>query len=189
MATEKHDWIYILAGIILALTARPAVAAPSNQPQTFQLTAAAFRDRGRMPVVFARREVPGGQNISPSLSWSSPPRGTKSLALLCLDLHPVARRWIHWLAINLPGNVNHLPRNASGRAMPAGCRELNNSFGFPGWGGPQPPPGTGVHEYIFSLYALSCERINSEIKNEAQFLAAIKGKVLGVARLTGLFAR
>ncbi|MBW1644752.1 MAG: YbhB/YbcL family Raf kinase inhibitor-like protein [Deltaproteobacteria bacterium] len=179
---------FLLAAVLLlTLAAQPATAA-AKPGKNFILTAADFTDQGPIPVALAR-PLAGGRNLSPALRWENAPAGTKSFALICVDLHPVARRWVHWLVINIPAAITSLPRNASGRAMPAGCRELRNSFGDYGWGGPQPPPGTGSHRYVFSLYALNTEKINADIASESQLLAAIEGKVLGVARLTGFFGR
>jgi phosphatidylethanolamine-binding protein (PEBP) family uncharacterized protein len=74
--------------------------------------------------------------------------------------------------------------------MPAGSMELRNSFGLVGWGGPQPPKGTGVHQYEFLLYCLNIEKLNlSSDANLAAFNKAIEGKVLATARLQGTYVR
>jgi Raf kinase inhibitor-like YbhB/YbcL family protein len=179
--------------IVAAFTLSAFKAAPVNIKEkqkaanVFQLSSADFRDNGIMPVELARKGVCGGKNISPSLQWINIPPGTKSFALLCIDLHPVASRWMHWMVINIPAGGNSIPSGASRRHMPRNSRELLNSFGEIGWGGPQPPKGTGFHQYVFTLYALDVEKIAADIEDEEQFQAAIRGKVLGKATLTGLF--
>jgi Raf kinase inhibitor-like YbhB/YbcL family protein len=157
----------------------------------FALKSSAFEDGQRMPVKYANTGVGGGQNISIPLSWENPPEGTKSFAVATVDRHPVANNWVHWLVINIPGSVISLPEGASGtNNMPAGAKELNNTFGFQGYGGPQPPPGTGDHDYETTIYALNVEGLNLEANTSlGQFMDAIQGRVLGSAKLTGKFSR
>ncbi len=95
-----------------------------------------------------------GDNISPELHWAWIPPGTEALIVSCIDIHPIARHWIHWLVINLPPSIDSLAEDISGGNLPEGAIELKNSFGKPGYGGPRPPAGTGFHEYVFTVYAL-----------------------------------
>jgi hypothetical protein len=74
--------------------------------------------------------------------------------------------------------------------MPPGCQELRNSFGKPGYGGPQPPPGTGDHPYVFTLYALSTDKLALPVDTSlAAFQKALEGKVLATATVTGFYGR
>lgn len=132
----------------------------------------------------------GGSNVSPPLSWSGAPEGTMSFALECVDLAPIAHRWVHWLIVGIPAEVTSLVAGASRARMPAGARELSNGYGATGWGGPQPPVGSGVHEYHFTLYALNTARI--EVADDAsldEFHAALRANVLASGSLTGTFQR
>ena len=153
----------------------------------FILSSSSFRAKGVIAAKFARKAIPGGQNISPELHWGNPPKGTKSFAIICLDMHPVAHRWIHWMVINIPHDITSLPENASMKKMPEGTIELINSFGGYGYGGPQPPAGTGYHKYVIAIFALNTSEIDAEPKDEVSFLRAIKGKVLGTASIYFLF--
>ena len=130
----------------------------------------------------------GGKNVSPPLSWSDPPEGTKSFALSMVDPHPVANNWVHWLVINIPKDASSLEEGASGKKMPSGARELRNSFRDTGYGGPRPPKGSGDHPYVFTLYALDVEKLDLEANASLpRFNEALKGKILAEARLTGKF--
>ena len=74
--------------------------------------------------------------------------------------------------------------------MPPGAVELVNSFGFAGYGGPMPPPGTGEHPYVFTVYALKVEKLDlSGQLSLHQFQEAIAPYLLGKAWITGYFGR
>lgn len=154
-----------------------------------QLSSSAFKDGGKIPV---QNVMPGagGKNLSLPLSWAGAPAGVKSFALSIIDLHPVAHKWVHWVVINLPADTASLAEGASGKKMPPAAVELLNSFGQSGYGGPQPPRGTGDHPYIVTLYALSVPKV--EIGGQpdaAAFNRALQGKILAQATITGYFGR
>jgi Raf kinase inhibitor-like YbhB/YbcL family protein len=102
----------------------------------------------------------------------------------------VAQNWVHWLVINIPANAASLEEGASRKKMPRGSIELKNSVGEIGYGGPQPPKGTGDHPYVFTLYALSVEKLDLETSvSLSVFKKALDGKVLGSATITGKYGR
>ena len=102
----------------------------------------------------------------------------------------MAHNWVHWLVINLPGDSKGLEEGASGRSMPTGAVELDNSFGKPGYGGPQPPPGSGDHPYVATLYALNVPRLDLKQHTDlADFHKAMEGKILATAKITGYYGR
>ena len=156
---------------------------------TMILSSPAFSDGKRIPVVYTRPAV-GGKNISPPLTWSGIPEGTKSLALSVIDPHPVARNWVHWMVVDISPETEGLAEGASGKIMPQNSREIVNSFGKPGYGGPQPPSGTGDHPYVFTLYALDVESLDlPEDASLSWFLERLQGHILAESSLTGYFGR
>lgn len=179
----------LLIGLVVGgMLTNAVIAEPGTvKKKAFTLSSTSFKKSGNIPAKFATEKVKGGKNISPELHWVNAPKGTKSFALICVDLNPVAKRWVHWMVINIPADVKSIELNASLEKMPAACIELDNSYGDEGWGGPQPPKNTGIHKYVFGIYALKVEKIESKPKNEKQFLKAIKGKVISKAILTGFF--
>jgi Raf kinase inhibitor-like YbhB/YbcL family protein len=157
--------------------------------QAMQLQSSAFTDGGKIPQQYVMPGA-GGKNLSLPLAWSGAPAGTKSLALTIIDPHPVAHNWVHWLVADIPGNATSLPEGASGKKMPPGAVELQNSWGELSYGGPQPPKGTGDHPYVVTLYALNVSKLDLKpTAGWADLKKAMEGKILGTATITGYYGR
>lgn len=154
-----------------------------------EITSSAFKDQEKIPTQYIMPGA-GGKNISVPLSWKNIPSGTRSFALSVVDPHPVAQNWVHWLVINIPPNISSLEEGASRKKMPPGSMELKNSFGDIGYGGPQPPKGTGDHPYVFTLYALSVEKLDLGANTSlSAFKKALEGKILDSTTITGKYGR
>lgn len=154
-----------------------------------ELLSSVFKDGEKIPIQYVMPGA-GGKNISVPLSWKNVPSGTKSFALSMVDPHPVAQNWVHWLVINIPANAVSIEEGASRKKMPPGTAELNDSSGSIGYGGPQPPKGTGDHPYVFTLYALNAEKLNLGVNTSlTAFKKALEGKVLVSTTLTGKYGR
>jgi len=154
-----------------------------------EIISSAFKDGGKIPIQYVMPGA-GGKNVSLPLSWKNIPPGTKSFALSIVDIHPVAQNWVHWLVINIPKEVTSLEEGASRKRMPQGSVELRNSFGDVGYGGPQPPRGTGDHSYVVTLYALNVEKLDLKTDTSlSAFKKAIEGKVIASASITGKYGR
>ncbi len=154
-----------------------------------EISSKAFKEMERIPD---RHVMPaaGGENVSIPLAWTDPPKGTGSFAVTIVDPHPIANDWIHWMVINIPPHVRSLDEGASGHSMPSGAVELMNSFGKRGYGGPQPPKGTGEHPYVCTIYALNTDNLDFEGKPVlSEFKNAIRGKVLEHRSVTGVFSK
>ena len=178
-------FIFLITSVLLITS---AIISSYGDP-VMKLTSPAFTDGGKIPVPHVMPGA-GGQNISLPLSWTDAPAGAKSFALSIVDPHPVARNWVHWLVVNIPPDANSLAPGASGKKMPPGAVELNSSFGDPGYGGPQPPRGSGDHPYVVTIYALNAPHLDLDRGTTlAAFQKALAGKVLASASLTGYFGR
>jgi Raf kinase inhibitor-like YbhB/YbcL family protein len=154
-----------------------------------EISSSAFKDQGKIPIQYVMPGA-GGKNISIPLTWKNVPAGTKSFALSIVDPHPVAQNWVHWLVINIPKEVTSIEEGASKKKMPFGSMELKSSFGDIGYGGPQPPKGTGDHPYVVTLYALNVEKLDLGVNTSlSAFKKAIEGKVIESASITGKYGR
>ena len=160
-----------------------------NAKQTFVLKSNAFSHNQRLDTKFCFTGVSGGQNISLPFNWEDLPKNIQSYALIIHD--PDGGNWIHWAVFNIPANCTAIDEGASGKNMPEGSLELNNEFGTSGYGGPQPPTGSGTHRYIVTLYALNTSAITdiSGFRNYATLNSLLKGKVIGSASITGTYSR
>jgi Raf kinase inhibitor-like YbhB/YbcL family protein len=157
--------------------------------EAMEVSSAAFKDGERIPIQYVMPGA-GGNNISIPLAWKNIPVGTKSFCLSIVDPHPVAQNWVHWLVINIPTQVTSIEEGASKKKMPRGSIELKNSWGEIGYGGPQPPKGTGDHPYVVTLYALNVEKLDLGVNTSlSAFKKAIEGKVIGSASITGKYGR
>jgi len=149
----------------------------------------AYDEGSMIPPRFATRKVAGGTGASVPLRWENEPAGTRSYVLTMIDHHPVAHEWLHWLVVDIPLGAHELPEGASRTgAMPAGAMELGNTGGRAGYGGPQPPVGSGPHRYEVTIHALDVPRLGVHADATlGEVRAAMHGHVLGTASLTGYF--
>ena len=143
----------------------------------FMLSSDDFKDGAALDPAFTC----DGKNVPPGLKWSGEPAGTKSFALTLEDLDAPRGSFTHWLIVDIPAGVNYLEREGK---LPVPARELKNSFGEPGYGGPCPPSGT--HRYIFTLYALSAARLEG---SQTSIEKSIPKLMLAKAALTSRYSR
>lgn len=104
-----------------------------------------------------------GENISPQLSWSNAPKGTKSFAITMYDPDaPTGSGWWHWVVFDIPSDVNKILENAGNiekKLMPKDAIQSLTNYGVPGYGGPCPPENHGIHQYIITVYALKVDKL------------------------------
>jgi Raf kinase inhibitor-like YbhB/YbcL family protein len=134
----------------------------STNKISYIIKSSAFKNNGKIPKKYTNK-TNGGKNISIPLKWENAPSNTKSFCLIIVDNHPVANNFIHWFIINIPANIFELQENISLTKIPSGVIELNNSYGYKGYGGPLFSKENGVHNYEVILYSLNTEYI-SEFK-------------------------
>lgn len=102
-----------------------------------------------------------GKNVSPDISWSNAPEGTKSFLVTIYDKDaPTGSGWWHWVVANIPASATSLPAGAGTDAsrLPKGALMTPTDFGVPGYGGACPPEGK-EHDYTITVKALSVDKL------------------------------
>ena len=120
-----------------------------------------------------------GENLSPQLSWTNVPAGTKSFAVTIYDENaPTGSGWWHWLIFDIPSSASELKSgagNLNGNLAPAGAIQSITDFKMRGYGGPCPPEGSEHHKYTITVYALKTEKLGLD----ANANPALVGFMLG----------
>ena len=180
----------LTAFVVLLLFAFGCATGTTNR-SSFELHSSTFREGERLPD---RTVLNGldchGPNVSPALSWSGAPAGTKSYVIVLDDFEARGGDgFIHWAAYNIPSTVTALEENAGATEpdLAAGGRHAYNDFLRRNYGGPCPPEGP-PHKYRFTVYALDLASIDDAgtpmTWRKLRFI--IHGHILAQASLTGL---
>jgi len=177
----------ILLSVLLLATVMPAGCESEEPPpkeMTLALSSAAFQDGGSIPD----RYTCEGQDISPQLSWSEPPVGTQSLALIVDDID-TGGKFTHWVIINIPSTSRELAEAVPAQPqLSGGALQGKNDFGNIGYGGPCPPSGK-PHLYRFTLYALDGSLELEAGASKKQVLDAMEGIIIAQGQLIGTYQR
>jgi len=155
---------------------------------TFTLRSPNFEHQGAIP----RKHTCQGGDIAPPLSWSNPPKGVQSFALVLDDPDAPDPRapkttWVHWVIYNIPASASALPEGANAGTLPSGTREGRNDWKASGYRGPCPP--IGRHRYFHKLYALDTMLPDLGGPFKADLEKAMQGHVLAKAELVGTYAK
>lgn len=154
-----------------------------------------------MPLMLASPAIPpggeipaqytcDGPDISPPLTWSDLPDGTRSLVLVVEDPDAPSGVFRHWAAFDIPAAAHGLDAGFSARGPALGFHEARNDFGRASYGGPCPPKGHGTHHYHFRLLAIS--RPTLDLKTPATVLDVLRAAepyVIQRTELVGIYHR
>ena len=150
----------------------------------FELTSIAFAAQASVP----RDYTCDGNDTSPPLSWTNPPQGTQTFALICDDPDAPGATWVHWVLFNIPGATRSIPANIPAQdRLPDGSLHGRNSWGRLEYGGPCPPSGT--HRYFFKLYALDTKLPLGAGAPKDDVVSTMQRHVLAQVELVGTYAR
>ena len=165
----------------------------ANAQGAFTLSSPDFKDGGRFPVKDAGNNKANpncvGENISPALSWSNPPEGTKSFALLMLDPEGRPPAGVsHWVAYGIAPSVTGFAEgevSKQNEKYVGGTSTQKVSY----YSGPCTPAGA-PHHYIFTLMATDLDP--SALKpglTRDELFKALDGHVKGATGLVGTFSK
>jgi Raf kinase inhibitor-like YbhB/YbcL family protein len=129
-----------------------------------------------------------GSDVSPQLSWTNGPEGTKSYTLISDDPDAPAGTWVHWVMYNIPAGVTSLREDVpKGKQLENGALQGKNDFGSYGYRGPCPPGAT--HRYYFKIYALDTVLGAEPGLTKKQLLKEMEKHILAVGELLGKYSR
>ncbi|WP_125614005.1 YbhB/YbcL family Raf kinase inhibitor-like protein [Specibacter cremeus] len=160
----------------------------------FTLTSESLADGDTMPAAqVAAGAHRHGRDLSPQLSWSGFPAGTRSFAVTMFDPDaPTASGFWHWVVANIPATVTSLAEGAGdskgSKGLPAGALTLKNDAGYPGYMGSAPPAGDGPHRYMVVVHAVDVAALDVRADATPAVLGFnLNFHGLARARLTGVF--
>lgn len=133
-----------------------------------------------------------GPGASPQISWTDPPPGTKSFALIMDDKdatvgHLHRHYFVHWLAFELPPDQRELGAALPRQSLPDGTQQGTNDVRKLGYTGPCPDTGT-THHYAITIYALDTKLGLPVAAKGSELLTAIDGHVLARGQIVGTYA-
>jgi len=143
-----------------------------------------FENKEKLPVKFTS----DGENVSPLLEISGIPDGARSLVLINDD--PDAQRvigytWVHWVRFNIPVNGSEI-RIEEGSSPGVGGF---STYKKEEYSGPNPPAGSGIHNYYFKIYAIDTELDLNVGAEKSDVEAAMEGHILDKAEIVGIYNR
>ncbi|MEO8355089.1 MAG: YbhB/YbcL family Raf kinase inhibitor-like protein [Chloroflexota bacterium] len=184
----KHNILSRFVLLIILISSCTSSATPAMEEATMamELKSDAFTSGQSIPAKYTC----SAKNVSPALSWSDPPAGTQSFALIVDDPDAPMGTWIHWVLFNIPASMRSLQedlpitgKNVDPNAMYVG----RNSSGNTRYDGPCPPSGT--HRYYFKLYALDTVIGLLPGASKEELLGEMKGHILAQGELMGTFSK
>lgn len=167
----------------------------SSLPE-FSVTSETFEQGQVLPAPLLSKEfgVPGGEDISPQLSWEGYPAETRSFAVTAYDPDaPTGSGFWHWAVANIPVEVTSLAQGAGtpgSSALPESAITLPNDAGIAGFLGAAPPPGHGPHHYVFTVFAVDTPVLEIPTTATPAFLGFnLYSHAIGYAQISGQFAQ
>ncbi|MCW5889123.1 MAG: YbhB/YbcL family Raf kinase inhibitor-like protein [bacterium] len=160
-----------------------AVLAAGTPARALMLTSPAVLPQSPIPPVHTCE----GNDVSPALTFTGVPDGTKSLVLI-VDDPDATGGWTHWLVYDIPPTATSLPEGVQPKQLPKGARVALNGWNRRSYNGPCPP--SGRHRYVFRLYAVDTTFGDlGDAATRADVEAHMRGHVLQAAELTGLYGK
>jgi Raf kinase inhibitor-like YbhB/YbcL family protein len=162
--------------------------------ESFTVTSSDIEDGQVLPVAHAYEgAADGARNVSPQLSWSGAPEGTRSYVVTCYDPDaPTPSGFWHWALANLPGDTTQLSTDAgrAGADLPGNAIHIRNDWSSKDYGGAYPPDGDRPHRYYFVVHAVDVDTLPVDDESSAAVLSFnLVFHTLARAQLVATFQR
>lgn len=178
----KKTAIYILSLFFVLANVSYILA---KEETAMQIKSSAFENNGTIP----KKYTCDGADVSPPLSWTKAPTGTKSIALISDDPDAPMGTWVHWVLYGMSPDATSLSENVpKEKEVLNGARQGITDFRRIGYGGPCPPKGP-AHRYFFKIYALDIELNLPAGATKKEVENAMKGHILSQGELIGKYGR
>ena len=183
---------HYLGAVLMAGGLALAASGLAKADGIFTITSSTFKDGQFLPkkAAGANKANPNcvGENVSPQLSWSNPPAGTVSYALIMVD--PEGRLGLgvdHWIAYGIPVSVTGFAEGEVGKPS----EKYVGGMGTAKQGiylGPCTPPNQSVHHYTFTLIATDLDpKALPPGLTKHEVMEKLVGHVKGATGIIGLF--
>ena len=151
-------------------------------PMTMEIKSPAFSDGRKIALKYTCN----GENLSPALSWTGAPEGTKSFALVSDDQEVHNGTVVSWVVYSIPAEVTELPKGVpTGDTLESGAKQGASDFDHSGYNGPCPKEGDTFVMQYWKIYALDNEVDIAAGSTKAQLFQAIDGHILAGGILSG----
>jgi hypothetical protein len=139
--THREDDMGMTKAAVFGLLAAVGLVATPVYAKTLKVSVDSFKNNGTIPIKYAfcvpaaQGHTGPGSNISPKISWSKGPAGTKSYAIILHDTDAPAeqrekmnkegmtltsavprRNFFHWVLVDIPPSVTSLAEGAESNA-------------------------------------------------------------------------
>src|SRR5438445_12638233 len=153
-----HSFTVVALLVLLAVGTAAAQQGQAPPPSKFKLMSSACSDGGQIPTQISCADP---NAASPALSWSNPPAGATSFALVMHDTDAAPQKGTmdvtHWILWNIPASSTSVTANIKVDASPEGIAQGKNVRGVNGYQPPCPPPRPTPQHSTIELYTLACK--------------------------------
>ena len=184
----RNTIIFIILGLVLIILViglfqyffqKPKPITSLTQPTSMRLFSPVFQANQLIP----KKYTCDGEDISPPLKIEGVPNETKSLVLIVDDPDAPVDTWNHWLVWNIDPKTEEIKENS----VPEKAILGSNDFAKLDYGGPCPP--SGVHRYVFKIYALDTLLNLRPGAKKTELMKAMTGHILTQGELIGRYGR
>jgi Raf kinase inhibitor-like YbhB/YbcL family protein len=148
----------------------------------------AFGAESALPIQYTA----DGAGLSPPLEWTRAPEKTQTLVVIVEDADsPTPQPLVHAIVVNLDATDTYIPEAAlnSPDHRGVGLEAGRNSYLMRAWLPPDPPPGHGIHRYVFQVFALDGGAEFSAGPGRHELINAIANRAVAAGYLVGTYGR